>query len=55
MLLLLRLWHDAAAAGFDDELLYRKLAGEPDATQLLADEAREVFTAWKQHDKRISY
>jgi tRNA(Arg) A34 adenosine deaminase TadA len=51
---------DAAAAGFDDSMIYRELA-KPLAgrsipmTQLMPEEARGVFRAWKEKSDKIEY
>jgi len=60
-----RLWYangraDAAAIQFDDDWLYREVVLPPDArslpaTQLLRDEALEVFHAWAQKPDKTSY
>lgn len=60
-----RIWYaatraDAAAAGFQDEQLYKELALAPPhrsipASQLLRDEALAAFEAWKASATRIDY
>ncbi|HEY3270548.1 MAG TPA: nucleoside deaminase [Geothrix sp.] len=60
-----RIWYangrsDAAAIQFDDEWLYREVAlplGERSlpATQLLRDEALEIFRAWEAKPDKIPY
>ena len=52
--------HDAAAAGFDDQFIYEELEQPIPSRRLtteilLADEAQEPFTVWKQHDERTEY
>ena len=52
--------HDAAAAGFDDQFIYEELEQPIPSHRLtteilLADEAQEPFTVWKQHDERTEY
>ncbi len=51
---------DAAAAGFDDSMIYRELAKPLSGrsipmTQLMAEEARAVFRAWKEKSDKIEY
>ncbi|MBC8205737.1 MAG: nucleoside deaminase [Kiritimatiellales bacterium] len=51
---------DAADAGFDDAFLYQEVSKdwenrELPAGQLLADEARNAFAAWKQKADRTPY
>lgn len=51
---------DAAAAGFDDAMIYSELQREPQArriamTQLLREESLAIFSAWKQQPGKISY
>jgi len=51
---------DAAAIGFDDEMLYREFAGPPAqrtlrSTQGLRDEARAMMLRWTQLDHRVDY
>ncbi|NLN12317.1 MAG: hypothetical protein GX178_12035 [Acidobacteria bacterium] len=51
---------DAAAAGFDDELLYRELQLPPaertvPARQALRAEGQEPFAAWAASPQRIPY
>ncbi len=51
---------DAAVAGFDDEFLYQEVSKDwksrtLPAGQLLADEARNAFAAWKQKEDRTAY
>jgi tRNA(Arg) A34 adenosine deaminase TadA len=51
---------DAADAGFDDEFLYQEVS-KPwknrmlPAEQLLTDESRNAFAAWKQKEDRTPY
>ncbi|MCB9916104.1 MAG: nucleoside deaminase [Planctomycetes bacterium] len=52
--------HDAAAAGFDDELLYRELALPPAAralptVQALRGEAQAAFEAWRALPDKQAY
>ncbi len=51
---------DAAAAGFDDSLIYRELDLAPERrkipmTQVLRDEAARVFQAWKDTTSKTPY
>ena len=51
---------DAAAAGFDDALIYQELAQKPAArripmTQLLRDDALAIFSAWAKQENRKFY
>ena len=51
---------DAAAAGFDDAMLYREMAVPHEArsvpiTPLLPEEALASFAAWKAHEGRVDY
>jgi tRNA(Arg) A34 adenosine deaminase TadA len=51
---------DAAAAGFDDEQLYRELALPPASRrlpmeQILRDKAVEVFEEWRQMPGKVMY
>jgi tRNA(Arg) A34 adenosine deaminase TadA len=51
---------DAAAAGFDDDLLYRELPLPPSARklpmqQLLRDKAVEVFDEWRRMPGKVMY
>ena len=51
---------DAAAAGFDDALLYREVALPPErrsvpARRLLAAEGRRPFDAWMARPDRVPY
>lgn len=51
---------DAAAAGFDDAMIYSELQREPQArriamTQLLREESLAIFSAWKQQPGKIPY
>lgn len=51
---------DAAAAGFDDELLYREISLPPDARalpsdQLLRNEGAAAFRAWSEAEGRTPY
>lgn len=52
--------HDAAAAGFDDEMLYRELALSPRARRLpsrqaLRDEALLAFAEWRAKADKVPY
>ncbi len=52
--------NDAAAAGFDDSLIYDEILLSPDRrripmTQLLRDEASRVFLAWKNTLSKTPY
>ena len=52
--------HDAAAAGFDDALLYRELALAPSlrrlpTASLSREEALEAFRRWREQADRIDY
>ena len=52
--------HDAADAGFDDEMLYRELAAPMEARKLelkamLPEEGRAPFADWKAKSDRIEY
>ncbi len=50
--------HDAAAVGFDDEALYRVLAGEaagPALYQMLQAEGVAVMQAWRNLPGRVQY
>jgi guanine deaminase len=52
--------HDAAAAGFDDDFIFREVAKpisrrKISATQLLRDEARKVFAEWEAKPDKICY
>lgn len=52
--------HDAAAIGFDDELLYREIPKDPSERavpmrRLLAAEALEAFEAWKAKPDKTAY
>ena len=52
--------HDAALAGFDDELIYDELARPPAArrlatAQLLRDEALGAFADWSKAEGRRPY
>lgn len=52
--------HDAAAAGFDDALIYTELARAPadraiPAERLLGDEGQGVFAAWAAKADRTPY
>jgi guanine deaminase len=51
---------DAAAAGFDDEELYRELAMDPSSRrlpmqQILRDKAVAVFEEWRQMPGKVMY
>ncbi|MEM7309060.1 MAG: nucleoside deaminase [Planctomycetota bacterium] len=51
---------DAAAAGFDDELLFRDLGAPPEERRVpgrraLADEGRAVFDLWRAKADRVPY
>jgi guanine deaminase len=51
---------DAAAAGFDDAFIYDELylphaAREIPMTQLLREDSLEIFTAWKNSEKKTKY
>ncbi len=51
---------DAAAAGFDDAFIYEELEHAADQrklpmTQIMREEALEVFRAWKEAEDRIEY
>jgi guanine deaminase len=51
---------DAAAAGFDDAFIYDELKKSPGArripmAQLLREESLEIFSAWKQQEKKTPY
>ena len=50
----------AAAAGFDDEMLYREIALEPDLrskrmTELLSSEALKAFDMWRSKTDKTPY
>lgn len=52
--------HDAAAAGFDDEWLYREVAAPPDqrripAVPLLREVAVTLFDAWRAKPDKVPY
>ncbi len=52
--------HDAASIGFDDEFLYGELAMPMEkraipVTQLMRDEALEVFHEWERMENKIRY
>jgi tRNA(Arg) A34 adenosine deaminase TadA len=52
--------HDAAAAGFDDEWLYREVAARPEARRipclpLLRSEAVGLFDEWQAKPDRVPY
>lgn len=52
--------HDAAAAGFDDEWLFRQLAADPEARRiptlpLLREEAAGLFDEWRAKADRVPY
>jgi len=51
---------DAAAAGFDDALIYDELKRPLNSRhlpmqQLLRDESLEIFEAWKKQEKKTTY
>jgi guanine deaminase len=51
---------DAAAAGFDDAFIYEELKKSPDARripmlQILREESLEIFSVWKQQEKKTPY
>lgn len=51
---------DAAAAGFDDSLIYREVAAPLDeraipAINFMRDEGREPMSVWKSFEKKIAY
>jgi tRNA(Arg) A34 adenosine deaminase TadA len=60
-----RVWYaatreDAAAAGFDDALLYDELVLAPGARRLpmqaaMRDQAQEAFRLWREKQDRIAY
>ena len=52
--------HDAAAAGFDDALIYREMALAPSlrrlpTASLSREEALEAFCRWREQADRIDY
>ena len=52
--------HDAAAAGFDDALIYREMALAPSlrrlpTASLSREEALEAFRRWREQADRIDY
>ncbi len=52
--------HDAAAAGFDDSLIYRELTRpfrerKIPTQQLMRQEALAAFTAWREKPGRTDY
>lgn len=52
--------HDAAAAGFDDALIYREMALAPSlrrlpTASLSREEALEAFRRWREQANRIDY
>lgn len=52
--------HDAAAAGFDDEFIYKEISLDPSLRQvtfihLRDDEAGEVFRKWVDYDGKTPY
>jgi guanine deaminase len=52
--------HDAARAGFDDELLYREVALPPGrralpTERMLADQGLEPFRVWQSNQGRSPY
>ena len=52
--------HDAAAAGFDDALIYREMALDPSlrrlpTASLSREEALEAFRRWREQADRIDY
>jgi guanine deaminase len=51
---------DAAAAGFDDALLYEEIARPPDArllrtARLLTEEGKRPFEEWRRSASRVPY
>jgi len=51
---------DAAAAGFDDDWLYREVPKPPEArllptVRLLREEAQEAFRRWLEKEDRVAY
>jgi tRNA(Arg) A34 adenosine deaminase TadA len=51
---------DAAAAGFDDELLYQEIALPIEersipTTRMLSAEAREAFEEWVRKEDKVPY
>ena len=51
---------DAAAIGFDDDLLYREISLPEEkralpASRLLAEEAKEVFDSWMKKADKVAY
>ena len=51
---------DAAAAGFDDEMIYRELARSPgerrlEMERLEMDRAGEAFRLWRSDENRTPY
>jgi tRNA(Arg) A34 adenosine deaminase TadA len=51
---------DAAAAGFDDELIYNEISLDPSKRQVtflqMEDhEAKEVFRKWEEYDGKTFY
>jgi guanine deaminase len=52
--------HDAASAGFDDELIYNEISLEPSKRQVsflkMEDpEAKKIFRKWEHYDGKIAY
>jgi guanine deaminase len=52
--------HDAASAGFDDELIYNEISLDPSKRQVtflrMEDpEAKKIFRKWEKYDGKISY
>jgi guanine deaminase len=52
--------HDAAAAGFDDELIYNEISLDPSERQVTFlhiedSDAKEVFRKWEEYDARTTY
>lgn len=52
--------HDAAAIGFDDEMLYREIALDRDKrhkvmTEMLGDEAIRAFEMWRDKEDKTAY
>lgn len=52
--------HDAAAAGFDDELIYNEISLDPSKRQVTFlqmenHEAEEVFRQWEEYDAKTTY
>jgi guanine deaminase len=52
--------HDAAAAGFDDEMIYNEIALDPSERHILflhmeESEAQEIFRKWEEFDGKVKY